>query len=79
MLSAYQTPVPDTIHARDDALRRERRGEKETPAAAAATTRKCMRYVPTVMIELFVLNSSELAGANGSATQRFPSTMNAYS
>src|SRR5689334_23319178 len=31
------------------------------------------------MIELLVLNSSDVVGANGSATQRCPPTMNAYS
>jgi hypothetical protein len=39
-------------------------------AAAAASARRIIRQLPTVMIELFVLNSSEVLGANGSATQR---------
>jgi hypothetical protein len=69
MLSAYQIPVPetstlDTTRCADSALPTARL------AAAAASTRRIIRQLPTVMIELLVLNSSEVLGANGSATQR---------
>src|SRR5204862_1714898 len=74
MVSAYQIPVPeasmlDTTRCAGSAL------PAATRAAAAASTSRIIRQLPTVMIELRVLNSSELLGANGSATQRCPSTM----
>lgn len=76
MLSAYHTPVPERstldvtrCAGRDDA----------SSTTAAQDDRSLTRYEPTVTIELRVSNSSALAGANGSASHRFPSTMNAYS
>jgi len=79
MLSAYHTLVPDksrlvaTRCAGSDAA-------SALPATTAPSAERVPRtYVPTITIELFVSNSSELVGASGSGTQRAPSTMNAYS
>ena len=78
MLSAYQTPVP--VRSMLDFTRcAERLAALMLIVAmmARALHRTC--YVPTLRIELSVSKSSARVGAYGSATQRFPSTMNAYS
>src|SRR5215510_1519966 len=78
MLSAYQTPVP--VRSMLDFTRcADRLAALILIVATMARALHCTRYVPTLRIELSVSKSSARVGAYGSATQRFPSTMNAYS
>src|SRR5262245_31167922 len=78
MVSAYQTPVP--VRSMLDFTRcADKLAVLMLIIAVTARALRRTRYEPTLRIELSVSKSSARVGAYGSATQRFPSTMKAYS